>query len=299
MLERVRKMSFVAAVMALAAVSCSTSNESASSSPPAPAPASASPAPAPQEPTQIGIVRVSQSDCVLGLKNRQIEAGPVALTAVNQTGGPGGFDLWRIDGGATFEQFAAHIAKEKRLAQAGKPFLGPPSYVGDLTQLPLQGGERSNLVATVRPGTYAIVCARTFKQRGDIGVFALVGPMNVLASPTLTLSETGCAYNGPHRIPTGRLTIDVVNKTADDLYFSLASIDEGHSYDELLSADTEGPPPWATVVNDGQIGPGEVSELAGTLTSGTYGLLCARWHDESGSLVEAGVWTPGSFTVSG
>ncbi len=131
-------------------------------------------------PTQVGTVSVSASECTLDLVDEPINPGLVAFTAVNQTDGRAMFDMWRITEGFTYEQLARHIDKERRLAEAGQPGLGHPSFVEDLSliRVGLGPGESGALVGTVFPGTWGVVCIRKFERAG-IRPFALVGPVEV------------------------------------------------------------------------------------------------------------------------
>ena len=87
------------------------------------------------------------------------------------------FDMWRIAGGHTYEEFTAHIDEERRLADAGDQGLGPPSYAEDLIQIRVQQGE-SEIFVALSPGTYAIVCFEEYNQVG-VRPSALVGPVEV------------------------------------------------------------------------------------------------------------------------
>lgn len=131
-----------------------------------------------EAPTKIGTVKVSASGCTLDPVEGAISPGQVELTAVNETEARAGFHMWRIADGHTYAQFAAHIERERRRTLANKPDLGPRHVdLSSLIPLELQAGESGTLAGTVKPGTYGIVCARTFETR--FGVLALVGPVEV------------------------------------------------------------------------------------------------------------------------
>ena len=158
-LERVLA-SAVAVAIILVMGGCSTGNTKAAAAPP-----------------QIGPLTQSASECTLEAGEDPVSAGQVAITVVNKTDAEVSFDMWRIAEGHTYEEFAAHIDEERRLAEAGEQVLGPPSYAEDLIQIKVQPGE-SEIFETLSPGTYAIVCFEEYDQVGG-RPSALVGPVEV------------------------------------------------------------------------------------------------------------------------
>ena len=98
---------------------------------------------------------------------------------MNETDALAAFHMWRIADGYTYDQLAAHIVEERRLAEAGEPGLGHPFFVGDLIEIVLQARESGTMVGTVRSGTYGIVCIRMFQQTGKPRPFGVIGPVEV------------------------------------------------------------------------------------------------------------------------
>jgi len=136
------------------------------------------PTPSP-EARDFGRVSQSPTDCSLDGSKNPFQAGPVVLTATNDTEDVAAFDLWRIVGGRTYEEFAQYIQAERELAEAGQPGLDHPGYVSNLITIELQAGETGTMKGTVVPGTYAVVCIRMFPQAGEPRPFSLIGPLIV------------------------------------------------------------------------------------------------------------------------
>jgi len=142
----------------------------------APSPPTNTPQPGP---VHVGTVAQSPTECTLDAITGPIPAGPIVLSATNETDDFVVFDMWRIVGNRTYEEFAAYIQADRELAEAGEAGLDHPGYVANYIGIELQAGESGALEGTVVPGTYAIVCIRMFPQVGEPRPFALVGPLEV------------------------------------------------------------------------------------------------------------------------
>ncbi len=182
MREQVRGWKLVAITSVLTATLASWSS---SNRPTAPAARSEEPTVGTEAPTQVGTVTVlpdragSSSTCTLDRDAGPVSTGRVSVTAANETDGLAGFHMWRIADGHTYEEFAAHIQRERQLTLANKPFLGPRyTDLSSLIQIELQAGESGTMSGVARPGTYGIVCAKDF-TKSRFGVFALVGPVEI------------------------------------------------------------------------------------------------------------------------
>jgi hypothetical protein len=140
-----------------------------------------SPAEAPTpEPTPLGTIVISERGCTVEGVEDPIPAGPVALTIVNETDGSVVANMSKILEGGTYEALEAHIAKEIRLAEAGKPGLGHPSFAPPSFDLFVDAGETDTLTGDVTAGTYAIVCGRAYDELdGDVRPSGLRGPYRV------------------------------------------------------------------------------------------------------------------------
>ncbi|MGH2629447.1 MAG: hypothetical protein ACRDHI_02660 [Actinomycetota bacterium] len=126
----------------------------------------------------IGTVKISEAGCT-GVLPGHVEAGQLSVAAINETDGLAGFHMWRIADGHTYEQFAAHIRKERGRTLANQPSLGPRhTDMSSLIPIELEAGESGTMTGIAQPGTYGIVCARDFKE-SRFGVSDLVGPIEV------------------------------------------------------------------------------------------------------------------------
>jgi len=144
----------------------------------------------PIAPTEIGTVTLSANGCTLDALDGPLAAGVVALSAVNGTDGVAAFDVARFHPEElTYERFAAHIERERRRAEAGRPVvdgaygpftgLGLPEYAGVLIHEEVRRGRSATMTGTVYPGTYPIVCYRTFDGSTELRPFALAGPLEL------------------------------------------------------------------------------------------------------------------------
>jgi hypothetical protein len=129
--------------------------------------------------TRVGRLVVTSTDCALRGIDGPIGTGEVAFAASNETDGTAAFNIARLEG-ATFEDFEAHIAAEVRLARAGKPYLGHPSFAVPLFEILLAAGEDGLLSGTIEePGTYVLSCARVVEQAGEMRPAGALGPLKV------------------------------------------------------------------------------------------------------------------------
>lgn len=118
---------------------------------------------------------------------------------------------------------------------------------------------------------------------------------------TVRFSERGCVYEGPGTAPAGQITIHVVNRVKERLYFALLSIEQGHSHDDLVrwttGPNSARPPSWVTVVGDADVAASE-GQSFGQLNfttdvgPGLFGIVCATPKVPSSPIL-----TPGSFSV--
>ena len=129
------------------------------------------------EPRNIGTITQSATECSLDLVGGALSVGSAVITAVSETDDDLLFHMWRLFGDYTFEEFQAHIAEDRRLAEAGEPGLGPPSGLVDLNELTAPAHSSSDVTVRFRdPGTYAIVC---FDPQLNNRPLTLLGPFEV------------------------------------------------------------------------------------------------------------------------
>jgi hypothetical protein len=124
---------------------------------------------------------------------------------------------------------------------------------------------------------------------------------------TITLMNSDCTSEGLGGVLERAFVAAVVNTTSSKAAFNLHRLLDGHSYRELemhiqqrqqaIAAGTDIPArPPMTVVSVGTIvEPGQRGKLEGTLSSGTYGLVCRR--DSPTDKSEA-IYVMGPFQVN-
>jgi hypothetical protein len=157
------------------------SDEATGQTPPGPtgAPVGVAGPTAQPDATRVGRLIVTSTDCALRGVEGSIGTGEVVFAASNETDGTALFNIARLEG-ATFEDFEAHIAEEIRLARAGEPYLGHPSFAVPLFEILLAAGEDGLLSGTIEePGTYVLSCARVFEQTGEMRPAGALGPLKV------------------------------------------------------------------------------------------------------------------------
>lgn len=164
------------------------------------------------------------------------------------------------------------------------------------------GGESGELATTSLPATTA----------GPTTVATTTtAPPGATAEPTstgiVTLSDSGCQYNGPTEIAVGQLRIELTNETTGQFDIHLWSLQDGHDYDELAAHIDEegrrneagepplGHPSFATLVAEASAEAGSTSELVTDIGVGTYGMACI-YFDQPGSL--GGIWSVGPITAA-
>lgn len=136
-------------------------------------------------PRVIAEIRQTRDDCSLTPASGRITPGLVAISVLNDGGGEAGVDVWRIPEGHTYDEVVAHVREERRLAEAGQPGLGHPSFfMGSSPSIraePRTAHSRT-VSGELKAGTYAIICIRTFEQVGQFRPLAVVGPLVVATS---------------------------------------------------------------------------------------------------------------------
>lgn len=174
--DRVRSLIVMFGVAALLlGSSCGNGRSPAS---PASAPTSNSATPT-IEPVDGGTITLTTSGCTFDPGDGPIAAGPVSFGVVNETEDLGAANIALLDG-ATFRDFAQHIDKEIRLAEAGKPGLGHPSFAVPLFDVLVDAGSSGTLEGTLDPGVFVMSCARQYEEVGDLRPSGALGPVKVV-----------------------------------------------------------------------------------------------------------------------
>ncbi len=123
---------------------------------------------------ELGTLTLSEAGCAV---DATIERHLGALTAVNEDDRVLAFEVTRfVSTDLTYAQLEAHVDRERRLAEAGRPNLGPPPGAKVLVQREVRPGGSVTL-DEIAPGRYAIVCLRLFDDGAGMRPFALAGPV--------------------------------------------------------------------------------------------------------------------------
>lgn len=107
--------------------------------------------------------------------------GEWSLTATSNLPEPhaGTVELFRVEPGHTFDEFAAHIDEEVRRAGAGAPALGPPDWTTHLFGVEVQAGETGSANGSLGTGIHAIICTVVVDTPGDFRPVEIIGPIEI------------------------------------------------------------------------------------------------------------------------
>jgi hypothetical protein len=123
---------------------------------------------------------------------------------------------------------------------------------------------------------------------------------------TITLTNSDCTSEGFSAVVQRVFVAAVVNTTSSKAAFNLHRLQDGHAYRELelhiqqrqqgIAAGNDIPvlPPMTVHVVGVMVEPGQRGKLEGTLSSGTYGVVCRR--DSPTNRTEA-IFVKGPFQV--
>jgi hypothetical protein len=166
--RRLAQLSFFSAILGLPLACGSESSQPV---------ATASPSPA----QVAGVVTVTSSDCTLATAAAQVKAGLVAFTLINQSGTKAGIDVWLMPDDKAFARFTAQAEEDRRLAEAGEPPQSDHAWLGDEPQIrvPWDASTSQTVSARLKPGTYAIVCIKSFPKVSEPRLLKVVGPVVV------------------------------------------------------------------------------------------------------------------------
>src|SRR5439155_13814262 len=124
---------------------------------------------------------------------------------------------------------------------------------------------------------------------------------------TITLTNSDCTSEGLSGVLQRVFVVAVVNTTSSKAAFNLHRLMDGHAYRELelhiqqrqqgIAAGNDTPvfPPMTVHVVGVDVEPGQRGKLEGTLSSGTYGIVCRR--DAPTGKSEA-IYVKGPFQVN-
>jgi hypothetical protein len=126
---------------------------------------------APVGATSIGTLTLTKDGCsIAGAPLNAIAEGDVALTVINHTERPAGFNIMKfVPSVITFQELEASVEKAGRLAEAGKPVPdGPPEGVAaDLFSGTVSSDRTRTFTWHLFAGDYAYVCFKNFPGTGS------------------------------------------------------------------------------------------------------------------------------------
>ena len=125
----------------------------------------------------LGKITTSQSTCSVEA-GAPFAAGRVTFLARNPGNVLATFVIFKLLDGHTFADIRAFADEERRLADAGEPFLGPPPWAQSQGSYSVNPGETITPTLTLLPGTYAITC-QAIHPRGGLRVVSAAGPFEV------------------------------------------------------------------------------------------------------------------------
>ena len=134
----------------------------------------------------------SEAGCTLNGVDGVANGSPFELTVTNAFAGTLFVSVWRIADDRSFAELSSYVRHEQELAALRRPALGKPSFVSEELRITLRAHETTAATATLRAGTYGIVCALEYWEPGeqtpDPGVdyfepghyrFAVAGPLQI------------------------------------------------------------------------------------------------------------------------
>jgi hypothetical protein len=133
-------------------------------------------------PTQVaGVVTLTSSDCMLAAAAAEVKAGVVAFTLINQSGTKAGIDIWLMPDAKAFERLTAQAEDDRRLAEAGQPSQSDHGWLGDTPQIrvPWDASTSQTVSGRLNPGTYGVVCIKSFPKVSEPRLLKVVGPVVV------------------------------------------------------------------------------------------------------------------------
>ncbi|MDQ2914152.1 MAG: hypothetical protein M3T56_12960 [Chloroflexota bacterium] len=138
-----------------------------------------SPSPSPS-PTLLTLAKLTVSADMCALEaGAPFAAGRITFLAINKTNVTVSFAVFILASGHTFSEVRDHMEEERRLADAGKPFLGPPDYLSQYSEFSLRPAETGTPEITLPRGTYVIVCLPFHPLAREPRAVGAVGPLDV------------------------------------------------------------------------------------------------------------------------
>lgn len=140
-------------------------------------------APASSRPVDIGSVTITDSGCRLAIAE-ELAVGSLTITVRNETDAEAAAEVFMLKEGHLFDELVAHVEEEKRRADAGESFLGPPlasaTFASPGSGIVAGGENKSVEIDAGQDGIYVIYCFRHHENVAEpFRVFALLGPLRI------------------------------------------------------------------------------------------------------------------------
>lgn len=219
---------------------------------------------------------------------RQIPAGILAITLINDTRSDAGIDVARANPGATLAQIAAaDAATNSNGPNRMKGFIRLTqlvTFLGGLSSVPV-GASGTALVDLRTPGTYGLHMDSGDGPSGKTTIITVApsaGAGTAFPAADLTVRLKDFKFLGlPKQLAEGRITLRAINQGPSVHEMDLARLDPGKTQRDLLALlrspqGQDGPPPsWVHFVGGiNSISAHQRVEVQMTLTPGYYVTLC-------------------------
>lgn len=220
---------------------------------------------------------------------KQLQAGILALTLVNDTKQEVDVDLGRAKPGATLAQInAADAASNSQSQQASlQGFVRLThlvTFLGGIDSVS-PGEEETALLDLRTPGLYGLHMGSANGPGSTVGVFTVTGGAGqhaTLPAATVSVRLKDMKFLGlPRHLMAGRITVQVVNHGPSVHDMQLARLDPGKTQQDVLAflrspqGQSGGPPSWVHPAGGmDTISPHVSADLTLSLTPGYYVAVC-------------------------
>ncbi len=236
-------------------------------------------APVAAAPVALPVITISAKDFSYDAPDT-IQAGAVTLKLVNDGADLHHVQLLKLSDGKTYADFVAAF-------QAMKPTDAPPPWVHDIAgpNTPVPGGGISEIMETLEPGNYAIVCfipgadhvPHAMKgMMKSLTVVPATGPAAMLPTADIAVTMSDYAWTVTPEITAGKHILKIENIAEQSHEMVIAQLAPGKTVAELAAwvENQNGPPPGKPMGGISGMAKGGVVLLPVDLPPGEYGLLC-------------------------
>ncbi|MCE7981143.1 MAG: hypothetical protein DYG89_08125 [Caldilinea sp. CFX5] len=230
---------------------------------------------------------------------KEIEAGLVRVTMLDEGQEPHHAQLVRFNDGVTMEQFMTALQADPVSA------LGLVNLPGGTA--PVDPGASTSVIVNLTPGNYAVLCFILSPDGVPHVAKGMLAPLTVIpaqsgssqASQTepvaqATVTLLNFSFTLPSDIKAGKQTWKVVNEGDQIHEINLMKLAEGKTIDDLMAwvEKPEGAPPFTNVGGFNGIDPQQTGWMELDLTPGSYVAIChvpdaasGKAHSELGMML--------------